>query len=145
MSIYRLKGTSGPVLNQAFPLGDGLKIGGGDDCAVKLDAETALAEISIEGPAVVIRSLHESGNLSVNGDRVEQQSLAGGDEIRIGGCRFILQAPGLKPERVLVGDAVRPARRLWPWWVAAALTAAGLLAYQQGWLTPLLQAAGFAP
>ena len=37
-------------------------------------------------------------------------ALASGDEIRVGACRFVLQAPGLKPRRVLTQEAVEPRR-----------------------------------
>jgi hypothetical protein len=140
MSIYRLKGTSGELLNQAFALGDGLTIGGGDS-DVPVGATGKLAQITVQGQQVVIRALAGDAQLEVNGTAVSEQQLAGGDEIRIGGCRFILQAPGLKPERVLAGDAVRPKRPLWPWWLAAAAVAGGTAAaWQLGWLDTLLAA-----
>lgn len=146
MSIYRLKGTSGAVLNQNFPLGSGLRIGGSDDGSIPIEGSAVLAEVEVQDKAVIIRALDESASLSVNGESVTEASLAGGDEIRVAGCRFILQAPGLKPERVLVGDAVRAPGPRWPWWLAAAaLAAAGGLAWQQGWLQALLQSMGVAP
>lgn len=138
MSIYRLKGTSGPVLNQAFTLGSGITIGG-SDCDVPVAASGPLAEVTVQGQQVVIRALTGDAQLEVNGVAVSEQALAGGDEIRIGGCRFILQAPGLKPERVLAGDAVRPRRPQWPWWLGAAVLAGGAaLAWRSGWLDTLL-------
>jgi len=49
--------------------------------------------------------------------------LQSGDEIQFGTSRFVLQAPGLKPARVL--DQV-PARRssAWKWLAAAGLAVA---------------------
>lgn len=138
MSIYRLKGTSGPVLNQSFTLANGLTIGGSDS-DIPVAASGPLAEVSVAGQQVLIRALAGDALLEVNGVAVSEQALAGGDEIRIGGCRFILQAPGLKPERVLAGDVLRPRRPLWPWWLAAAVLAGGAaLAWRSGWLDTLL-------
>ena len=139
MSIYRLKGTSGALLNQAFPLAEELTVGGaGCDIALGDVEAGTLAIVRLEeSGSVVIRAT--GGDVAVNGDPVQELSLAGGDELRIGGQRFILQAPGLRPERVLTETATAPSRATWPWWLAAALVAGGTaLAWQQGWLAGLL-------
>jgi hypothetical protein len=47
----------------------------------------------------------------------------------------VLQAPGLRPEKVLTAKAVKRSSGIWPWLVAAAvLGAAAALAWQRGWL-----------
>jgi hypothetical protein len=54
--------------------------------------------------------------------------------LRIGTCRWLLQAPGMRPERVLTAEAITPARPYWPWLLPLALVLAGWLAWQRGWL-----------
>jgi hypothetical protein len=48
-----------------------------------------------------------------------------GDEIRIGPHRFLLQAPGLRPERVLEPDQAQSRGLHWAWWAVPLLAAAG--------------------
>lgn len=143
MSIYRLKGTSGDLLNKSFPLGSGLRIGGGAEGDIPLNGQAPLAEVLVADGRVVIRSLDPAAELSVNGESCQETALAGGDEIRIAGHRFILQAPGLRPERVLTEAAVRPGRAWWPWLLALA-AAGGVAAWQLGWLDQALRALGLA-
>ena len=138
--MYRLKGTSGAVINQSFPLRGEVTIGVGEgfDIAVEAGAtQGLLARIEVGDNAVHLRAEPDSG-VTVNGEEVTELHLAGGDELRIGRSRLILQAPGLRPERVLTEEAIRSKRPTWPWWLAAALLTGGTaLAWQQGWLTQL--------
>ena len=138
MSIYRIKGASGAVINQSTPL-DGLTvIGSSSDCDVVIEwsgPPARLAEIGRSENGLVLRAL-ESGTVQVNGENVDEHALGSGDEIRVGSCRWVVQAPGLKPQRVLHGSAVRKKGRRWPWLAATAiLAAAGALAWtwHQGW------------
>ena len=104
MSLYRIKGSSGPVLNQAWPLGSELVIGSEAGADVALDGLSAagdVARLSLVDGAVTLIALDAACPVFLNGEAVETASLGSGDEIRIGAARFILQAPGLKPERVL--------------------------------------------
>jgi hypothetical protein len=139
--IYRLKGTSGSVINQSFPLQGQVTLGAGQDYDIAVDAESGqglLARIEVLDDAVRLWAEAGSG-VTVNGEEVTELDLAGGDELRIGRSRLILQAPGLRPERVLTGQATRSKRTAWPWWLAAALVAGGAAwAWQQGWLAGLL-------
>ena len=141
MSIYRLKGTSGDLLNRSFPLGDGLRIGGDGTDDIPLGGRAPLAEVLVSDGQVRVRSLDPDAGLSVNGEPRQEAALAGGDEIRIAGYRFILQAPGLRPERVLTEEVVRPRRVLWPWLLALA-AGGGVVAWKLGWLDPALKALG---
>ncbi len=139
MSNYRLKGTSGPVINQSFPLGEALTVGGGPDCDVQLEEAgdgQVLATVRVDPDGAVQLSAAAGSGVTVNGDEVTELALAGGDELRVGRSRFILQAPGLRPERVLTGKATQVRRPAWPWWLAAAALAAGAagLAWWQGWI-----------
>ena len=84
--------------------------------------------------------LDPAAEVALNGRSVEQATLASGDEIRIANCRFVLQAPGLKPQKVLTEAAVRPRRRrLLPWLVAAGLLAAAAAAAWYAGLLDILQ------
>jgi hypothetical protein len=138
MSIYRLKGTSGPVINQTFTLQERLLIGRSDVCDIRIDQEDVAARhaevVSAGEGRLLLRNLDPPMQTLLNGVAVEESELSGGDEIRIGTCRFMLQAPGLRPDRVLTGEAVEVRRRHWPWLLAVALAAAAVLAWQRGWL-----------
>ena len=71
----------------------------------------------------------------LNGEPVEQASLGSGDEIRIANCRWVLQAPGLRPQKVLTEDAVQRKRGRLPWLIVGGLLAAAALAWYRGWLS----------
>lgn len=118
---YRLKAASGPQTGQTFDLDESTRFGSGDDADVRLNGLKAEhARIVRRGGGLVLEA---SGETSVNGESVQRTALQSGDEIQFGTSRFVLQAPGLKPARVL--DQV-PARRTsgWKWLVAAGLMAA---------------------
>ncbi len=138
MAIYRLKGTSGTLLNQSFPLAGELRLGTGDACDVSVESDDAagvLAVVTVRDDGSVHLATQAPGAVTVNGDDVQELSLAGGDDLRVGRSRFILQAPGLRPERVLTEEATRSGGA-WRWWLAAAvLVGAGAgVAWWQGWL-----------
>lgn len=142
MSIYRLKGTSGPLINQAFPLAARLVIGRADDCDIRIDHDDIAAHhaeilVSDDGN-VLLRQLEAESMTRLNGEPVSESELAGGDEIQMGNCRLLLQAPGLRPDRVLDADAVRPSAARWPWLLAALLAAGGVLAWKSGYIETLL-------
>ncbi len=137
MSTYRLKGASGAVINQSFTLGNRTLIGSAEDCDVHIDSDAAgmhHAEIIEEDGSLILRNLGTPGATLLNGEPVEQASLDSGDEIRIANYRWVLQAPGLRPHKVLTGEAVEP-RRIWlPWLIVGLLLAAATLAWQRGML-----------
>jgi len=137
LSHYRLKGTAGPLLNRTFPLGERLSIGQSADCDVQLEGLAApgpAAELRIEGQQVLLVALNPSQSVFVNGEPADRRPLLSGDELRIGACRFILQAPGRRPERVLEPAAPR-GRAAWLRWVLLALLLAALvlLGWRLGW------------
>ena len=138
MTTYRLKGTSGAVLNKSFPLAGEQRLGPGtaNDIHVEGEGEAAWATVTVLDDGSV-RLLALGGEpVTVNGEIVRDIHLAGGDEIRVGRTRFILQAPGLRPERVLTEEATKPKGSAWGWWIAAVVLvgAAAGLAWWQGWL-----------
>lgn len=137
MSLFRLKGTSGPVINESWELGERAVIGSDEECDVRVESETVAprhAELEVQGGQVMLRLLEDGGELHLNGQAVMETPLVSGDEIRIGPCRWLLQAPGLKPERVLTEQAVRHRVRLIPWLIVGGLSALALLAWRLGYL-----------
>jgi len=106
MGTYRLKGASGAVANQAFALGAKTVIGSAEDCDLRVESdgvEPRHAEITGEQDALLLKNLASQAETLLNGEAVDQASLASGDEIRIANCRWVLQAPGLRPQKVLTG------------------------------------------
>ncbi len=137
MSTYRLKGASGAVINQFFPLGDRTLIGSGNDCDISVHndgVEVRHAEVVEDNGALILRNLGSPGATLLNGEPVEEAGLVSGDEIRIANCRWVLQAPGLRPQKILTREAVERQRNRVPWLIVAGLLAAATLAWQRGML-----------
>lgn len=138
MSIYRLKGASGAVINQSFTLGQRTLIGRADDCDLRVDQDGVSgrhAEIVDRGDdGLVLNHLADKGETLLNGEAVTSASLGSGDEIRIVNCRWVLQAPGLRPEKVLTEKAVSPKRSWMPWVIVAGLLGAAAAAWYFGLL-----------
>lgn len=137
MSRYRLKGTAGPVINQVFELGERLALGAQPDCDVRLEgAGDARAELVV-GDDGQVRLQVFGEPVLVNGKDSPGQDLKSGDELRLGRNAFLVQAPGLRPERVLDEASASPGRSRAVWiavGVLAVLGLAGLVAWQRGWL-----------
>ncbi|MGD2129372.1 MAG: FHA domain-containing protein [Lysobacterales bacterium] len=146
MSTYRLKGASGPVINQSRTLGTKTVIGRADDCGLRVDREdVAPHHAEIEQTAdgeLVLRNLDAAAKTLLNGEAVDTASLQSGDEIRIGNCRWVLQAPGLRPQKVLTAEATRSRRGYLPWLIVGALLAAAAGAWYLGLLDAVWPAAG---
>ena len=143
MSHYKLKGTSGSVINQSFPLGELIVLGSSSDCDVQLDeagVSSRHAEIRlVDGKSLLLKDLDSKTGTLLNGEPVTETLLGSGDEIRIGTCRWMLQAPGLRPERVLTADVVAKPLRRWPRrlvWTSLLATAAAVavLKWKPEWL-----------
>jgi len=143
MSHYKLKGTSGSVINQSFPFGESIVLGSSPECDVQIDEPRVSprhAEIClIDGNALLLKDLGSTSGTLLNGEPVIETLLGSGDEIRIGTCRWMLQAPGLRPDRVLTADVVKKSRPRWPRvlvWTILAASAAGVavLKWKPEWL-----------
>lgn len=137
MSTYRLKGASGAVINQSFTLGARTVVGRADDCDLRLDQDGVAgrhAEILASDGHLFLRRLDPSAEILLNGRAVEEAELASGDEIRIVNCRFVLQAPGLRPAKVLTSEAVSRPRAYLPWLIVGVLLAAAAAAWYAGLL-----------
>ncbi|MCW8871491.1 MAG: FHA domain-containing protein [Xanthomonadales bacterium] len=138
MSTYRLKGASGAVINQSFTLGARTVVGRADDCDLRLDQDGVAGrhvEILASEGRLVLRRLDPAAEVLLNGRGVEEADLASGDEIRIANCRFVLQAPGLRPAKVLTSEAVSRRRGYLPWLIVVALLGAAAAAWYSGLLT----------
>ena len=102
MTIFRLKGASGAVINQSHALGARTLIGRADDCDLRVDQEGVAgrhAEVVEDGHGgLTLNHLADGYETTLNGEVVQSAALASGDEIRIANCRWVLQAPGLRPE-----------------------------------------------
>lgn len=130
---YRLKGASGPVAGLNHELAERTRIGSAGSCELvvddtKLPAELAEIRLQADGSLRLLK-LAEQGEVLLNGQSVSDVLLNSGDEIRAGTCRWVLQAPGLRPEKVLTARAVRPRQSALPWLVVTALLAAAALAW----------------
>ena len=138
MNTYRLKGASGKVAGLSFPLGARTLIGRADHCDVRVDDEQLAPQhaeiVQGDGGALKFRHLAEGNTSRINGEVVREADLASGDEIRLGNSRWVVQAPGLRPTKVLTTEAVKSRPRAWPWLLMLALLGAAALAWQRGWL-----------
>lgn len=147
MGLYKLKGTSGSVINQSFPFAESIVLGSSADCDVQLDEpgiSPRHAEIRLIDERVLqLKDLGSDTGTLLNGETVVETLLGSGDEIRIGTCRLMLQAPGLRPERILTSDVVRKPSRRWPralaWSIVGASAAAvAILKWKPEWLAAWL-------
>jgi hypothetical protein len=132
MSLYKLKGTSGGVINQSFPFGESIVLGSSADCDVQVDepgVSSRHAEIRlIDGKLLQLKDLGSETGTLLNGEPVSETLLGSGDEIRIGTCRWMLQAPGLRPDRILTAEAVKIPTRRWPRILAWSIVVASAVA-----------------
>ncbi len=139
MSNFRLKGASGAVINQSFTLGRRTLIGRSDDCDLRIDQDGISGRhaeiIENDQGGLTLKNLDSEAETLLNGEAVEQASLGSGDEIRIANCRWVLQAPGLRPEKVLIHKAARPRRAYLLWLIVGGLLAAAAAAWYTGLLT----------
>jgi hypothetical protein len=140
MNTYRLKGASGKVAGQTQALGQVTCLGSDVGCDLVIEDENVSArqaEIRLEADGS-LRLLQLDANFQtlLNGKPVTDSLLKSGDEIRLGTCRWVLQAPGLRPEKVLTEDAVKRGLNWLPWLLVGGVVAIALAAaWQQGWLS----------
>ena len=143
MSLYKLKGTSGSVINQSFPFGESIVLGSSENCDVQIDeagVASRHAEIRLlDGMSLLLKDLGSESGTLLNGEPVNETLLGSGDEIRIGTCRWMLQAPGLRPERVLTSEVIKKPARRWPrvlvWSIlSVSAVAVAVLKWKPEWL-----------
>ncbi|MEM7054858.1 MAG: FHA domain-containing protein, partial [Pseudomonadota bacterium] len=96
---YRLKAASGVMTGQTFDLDEDTLIGSDAEADIRSDDLLPRhARIIHEDDTLMLES---AGQTWVNGQPAGRQPLESGDELRFNTSRFVLQAPGLKPARVL--------------------------------------------
>ena len=138
MQTFRLKGASGKVAGLTFGLAERTLIGRADSCDLRIEDELIApqhAEIVLQkGYGLRFTHLADGFTSRINGEIVQEAELASGDEIRLGNCRWVVQAPGLRPDKVLTTKAVKVRSPVWPWLIGLALAGAAALAWQSGWL-----------
>lgn len=135
MTKFQIKSTSGELAGQRWLLAGTLVLGSDISCEIILAGESIApqhAQLVTTGSSVIIEALQ--GEVMVNGAKVPSASLSSGDEIRLGNHRFMLQAPGLRPQRVLKPEALqkKPLITLWVVIAIAAIAGSALAVWQQG-------------
>ncbi|MDT8439427.1 MAG: FHA domain-containing protein [Wenzhouxiangellaceae bacterium] len=123
---YRLKAASGPITGQTFALGESTLVGSSADAEIRIDGlQAEHARIVARDGGLVLQAI---GDCVLNGESVREAALTSGDELRFGAVRLVLQAPGLKPVRVLDQvPATGAGQRRWAI-VAALVSLAGAAA-----------------
>lgn len=134
--MYRLKIASGPRAGQAIPLKEaGTRFGGEAvaDVDVKLDELGQHDQIEIhydeQNQRLMLQNQGQT-QLWVNNqsDQGPHIALSGGDEIRVGTLRLVVQAPGLRPQSVLTKVPERRPIPAWTWVLVAAIAGSGIVA-----------------
>jgi hypothetical protein len=128
---YRLKAASGALTGQTFGLAETTRIGSAPDAHIRING------LGPEHARIVQRDgglwLEADGECLINGEAVHSAALQSGDELRFGTVRLVLQAPGLKPARVLDRpQAAGPGH--WRWALYAGLASIGAAAAAWWWL-----------
>ncbi len=131
---YRLKGASGELTGKTFELDEDTLIGSDPEADIRSDAFLPRhARIVFEDDTLMLES---AGQTWINGEPAGRQPLQSGDELRVNRIRFVLQAPGLKPARVLDQAETSGGSPKWLWWFVPA----GIAASSAAWW--LLQGSG---
>jgi len=135
MQNYRLKGASSKAANQSIGLEGRIVIGSKTSCDVVIFPDTQdreMAEITFqENGELKLNKLDPDSEVRINGSAVEKAVLSSGDELSIGSYRWVLQAPGLRPQKVLTAEAVKPKRQFLPWLIAVLVLLSLVLAWHR--------------
>ncbi len=135
MIKFQIKSTSGELAGQKWLLAGTLVLGSDISCEIILNGESVApqhAQLITTESSVTLEALQ--GEVIVNGENVKSVFLSSGDEIRLGNHRFMLQAPGLRPQRVLKPEALQKKQPivLWVAIAVAAIAGTALAVWQQG-------------
>ncbi len=90
-----LRALSGPLAGSVFVVGEGLRIGRGDDCEVQSVTRTTSrshAQVLRNGDDIVLVDMLSTNGTWVGGHRVERERLQVGEEFHVGGARFLVDA-----------------------------------------------------
>ena len=108
-----LRAVSGPLAGSVFVIGDGLRIGRGDDCEVQSVTRTTSrshAQVLRNGNELVLVDMLSTNGTWVGNRRVETERLYVGDEFHVGGARFLVDAFVPADEGVPPTDRIVDAR-----------------------------------
>ncbi len=95
---FVLRGVSGPYFGKTYPLRGKTLFGRHADCDVRINSEGISrrhAEIVVTPDGLLVRDLDSSNGTFVNGERISEQIVNIGDEIRFDALRFLVQNPAL--------------------------------------------------
>ncbi len=132
MHKFQLNAASSALMGRSWVIENETLIGSSEQCQVQIRADgisQVHAKIVLEEGRIDIEDLDSATGTWLNGERVVKASLASGDEIRIGPHRLLVQAPGLRPQRVIAAETGQPASRSWLAWVAVLLALLAVAAW----------------
>lgn len=97
---FLLRGVSGAHYGRSFPLIDPVIVGRGDSATLRLDEPTLLdrhARVELHNDCVVLRDLSSGPGegTRLNGVKVRNAILVGGDQVAWENNRYVVEAPGL--------------------------------------------------
>lgn len=131
---FVLRGVSGAVSGQVFPVAGPVVIGRAPECDITVQAEEISrrhARVKPVGDGLSVEDLDSSNGTYINTRRVQQGFLGPGDELQLDDVRFVLIAPGVDlagpTPRVQPADAISPPRPAIRTWGPVLLTAAVVL------------------
>jgi hypothetical protein len=97
-----LRGVAGPLFGRSFRFEPSLSLGRSEGADICLDEE-GLAPIQLRlhwlGDRCLASAETAEAGFELNGHSLSQAWVLPGDQLRIGGHRFVLEAPGMRPGR----------------------------------------------
>ncbi len=132
MHEFQLNAASSALMGRSWAIEAETLIGSSEQCHVCISADGVShrhAKVVLREGRLTIEDLDSETGTWINGERVSKTSLASGDEIRIGPHRLLLQAPGLRPERIIVPEVSQPASHAWLGWLGALLAILAIAAW----------------
>lgn len=142
---YVLRGVSGAAFGKTYPVTAVTTIGRAQECDISIPSEEISrrhASVKPTPDGLMVEDLGSANGTYINGNRVQNGLLKGGDELRLDAIRFLLVAPGAeiassqKPTAQLpVPKQASSGKGLWVGiGVAVAAAAAAAAAYFGGML-----------
>ena len=98
--MWRLRVLNGRAEPEEVEVVDGLVIGRGRDCALRVLTDRASrrhARLTLRDDAVVLDDLESANGVTVNGRAVSRAELEDGDVVRLGGAEMLVEGPGSTP------------------------------------------------
>ena len=95
---FVLRGVSGAYFGKTFPLRGATVLGRHSECHVCINADGISrkhAQITVEADGLTVKDLGSSNGTYVNGEKIEEQHLNVGDEVKLDNLRFLIQTPGM--------------------------------------------------